>query len=248
VDPRIQERIRRVARRRARRRLRWVVATLIAAALVGTGWMALHSSAFAARVLVVRGATGTRATAVLRAAGLDRHPPLLDVDPAAAARAVDALPWVLQATVVRHWPDSVSVAVSTRRPVAEMTNGRGVAVVDHTGRVLSVSPAPVPGLPTVVAGVAPGAPGTWVAAGAGPELAVAATLPPAFRSQVARVVVNARHQVELQLTTPVSVDLGSDTQLHQKYEDVAALLAGASFSAGDVIDVTVPDAPTVSGP
>jgi len=77
---------------------------------------------------------------------------------------------------------------------------------------------------------------------------VAATLPPAFRAQVARVVVNARHQVELQLTTPVSVDLGSDTQLHQKYEDVAALLAGASFSAGDVIDVTVPDAPTVSGP
>lgn len=248
VDPRIQERIRNLARLRARRRLRVVVAMVLAAILAVTAWLVLHSSAFSARVVVVHGAVGGRAAAVLRAAGLQRHPPLLDVDPAAAATAVEALPWVLRANVVRHWPDGVSVTVTTRVPVAQMAVGGGAAVLDRTGRVLSRSPAPVPGLPMVSAPVQPGAPGSWVAVAAEPGLIVASTVPPAFRAQVARVVVDAQGHVQLDLTTPVSVDVGSDTQLHQKYEDVAALLAGAPLAAGDIIDVTVPDAPTISGP
>ena len=44
----------------------------------------------------------------------------------------------------------------------------------------------------------------------------------------------------LTLTTPVTVDLGPASQLGAKYEDVAAVLAGATLHAGDVIDVSVP--------
>ena len=53
--------------------------------------------------------------------------------------------------------------------------------------------------------------------------------------------------MSLALVVPVTVDLGGPTQLAAKYEDVAALLAGAPLTAGDVLDVSVPDAPTVTG-
>ncbi|MHB1585004.1 MAG: hypothetical protein ACYC0E_14760, partial [Acidimicrobiales bacterium] len=72
-------------------------------------------------------------------------------------------------------------------------------------------------------------------------LRVAATLPPAFSSQVSAVVTEPGGILDLELTTPVTVTLGSTSQLPAKYEDVAAVLAGAPLQAGDVIDVSVPE-------
>jgi hypothetical protein len=52
--------------------------------------------------------------------------------------------------------------------------------------------------------------------------------------------------VQLTMTTPIVVDLGTTTQLTAKYEDVSSILAGATLHDGDVIDVSVPGAPTVT--
>jgi hypothetical protein len=49
------------------------------------------------------------------------------------------------------------------------------------------------------------------------------------------------------MTTPILVDIGDASQLTAKYEDVSAMLAGATLHDGDVIDVSVPGAPTVTG-
>ena len=49
------------------------------------------------------------------------------------------------------------------------------------------------------------------------------------------------------MSSPVTVDLGTASQLQAKYEDVAAILAGATLHAGRVIDVSVPDSPVVTG-
>jgi hypothetical protein len=48
------------------------------------------------------------------------------------------------------------------------------------------------------------------------------------------------------MTTPILVDLGSDSQLSAKYEDVSSILAAATLHNGDVIDVSIPKAPTVT--
>jgi len=54
--------------------------------------------------------------------------------------------------------------------------------------------------------------------------------------------------VQLAMTTPILVDIGNATQLSAKYEDVSAILAHATLHNGDIIDVSVPKAPTVTGP
>ena len=77
-------------------------------------------------------------------------------------------------------------------------------------------------------------------------LAVASTLPASFAAQVTAVTIEPAGWVQLALTTPVVVDIGTATELTAKYEDVSSILAGASLHNGDVIDVSVPDAPTVT--
>jgi cell division protein FtsQ len=199
-------------------------------------------------VVRVVGAVHTPASEIVSAAGLAGHPPLLDVDPGAAAARLDRLPWISSATVSRRWPDGVVVTVTERHPVAAAATGSrggGWALVDRTGRVLADLAAPPAGLVHLVAPGSPGAPGSELGRAAAPGLQVAATLPQAFSAQVTEVQVARNGQVTLALTTPVTVELGTATQLHAKYEDVAATLAGAHLVAGDVVDVRVPDSPTV---
>ena len=94
--------------------------------------------------------------------------------------------------------------------------------------------------------VAPGAAGTTLPAKDAAGLKVATTLPPSFAAQVTAVTVEPGGWVQLSMTTPIAVNIGSATQLTAKYEDVSAVLAGATLHAGDVIDVSVPDAVTVT--
>lgn len=251
IDPRIRQRRASVARRRGRRRLWALAAALAVAALALGAWTLVHSHLLSARVVTVRGSVHTPAAAVIAAAGLTGDPPLLDVSPSAAAAGVQRLPWVARATVVRHWPDAVSVSVVERVPVAVVpgtaATGGPWAEVDRTGRLLTTVASPPPGLVRLASPAAAGAPGTTLAPGASPGLTVAASLPPAFAGQVSEVDV-AAGQVTLKLTTPVTVNLGSTAQLHSKYEDVATLLARATLRAGDVLDVSVPESPVVTGP
>ena len=87
-----------------------------------------------------------------------------------------------------------------------------------------------------------------LAAAAVPGLLVAATLPPAFKAQVAVVQVSTAGWVTLHLTSPVSFVLGPASNLGAKYEDVAAVIARTTLHVGDVVDVSVPQAMTVTGP
>ena len=61
------------------------------------------------------------------------------------------------------------------------------------------------------------------------------------------VTVEPAGWVQLALTTPiVGRHRHRPTELTAKYEDVSSILAGATLHNGDVIDVSVPDAPTVT--
>ena len=120
-----------------------------------------------------------------------------------------------------------------------------MGIVSNDGRVLEESATRPPGL---LLDRAPDARCARDGAPAkdSPGLQVASTLPASFVGQVTGVTVEPAGWVEFALTTPVLVDIGTATELTAKYEVVSSILAGASLHNGDVIDVSVPDAPTVT--
>ena len=249
VDPRISARRTEVSRQLGRRRLRWVAAAVAVVVVLFGVWSLLHSSLFSARALTIVGAAHETASRIEVAAGLQTHPPLLDVNPGAAARGIERLPWVRTASVSTHWPDGVRVVVTERVPDLVMAAAGGQwAEVDADGRVLADVATRPPGLLQLVGPQAPGRPGTLLGSGDQMGLQIASTLPPSFRAQVTGVTIESAGFVQLAMNTPILVDMGDATQLHAKYEDVSAALAGAPLHVGDVIDVSVPGAMTVTGP
>lgn len=245
--PRVSERRRAVSRQMGRRR-RVVLASVAAlVTLAALAWPLAHSRFLSARVVVVNGALETPRAQVLGAAGLTGDPPMIDVRAGVAARAIEALPWVRHATVSLEWPDGVRIALSERRAVCAVAHGAGWVEIDRTGRVLADVSAAPPGLvhaslPGVVA-----LPGRTMAGGALGAVAVAASLPPVLRPDITLVEARPGGAVDLLVTGGTLVVLGPASQLGAKYEDTAAILAGAPPAPGSVIDVSVPQSPTVSG-
>jgi POTRA domain, FtsQ-type len=252
VDPRISARRTEVTRQQGRRRLRVVGAVVIAAIVAFGVWSLLHSSLFSASAVTVVGATHETTAQIEKAAGLSTHPALLDVNAAAAERGLDALPWVRAALVTVHWPDGVRVVVAEQVPklVMPLTDGRW-AELAASGRVLAVVAARPPGLMELTGPRPPGKPGGTLGASDRIGLEVAASLPPSFRAQVTAVNVESGASgawVQLSMTTPILVNIGNASQLTAKYEDVTTMLANVALHNGDIIDVSVPGAPTVTGP
>jgi cell division protein FtsQ len=214
--------------------------------VVAGAWYALHSRLFSARVVTVVGAVHTPVAQIERAAGLENQPPLLDVG-AGAVAGIERLPWIAHATVSREWPDGVRITVVERTVAAavpEVPATAGWALVDRSGRVLAVSPAPPPGVVRLSGTAPPGSPGSTVRQSRA-ALDVARTLPKAFVAQVRSVGEDPRGDVTLQLTSSLTVYLGSTSDLRRKYEDVAAILSGAQLASGEVIDVSAPSTPVV---
>ena len=170
IDPRILERREEVARQRTRRRLK-IAAVVGAVVVVVSGvWVTLHSPVLAARHVTVIGAVHTGVAPVVAAVDLSGQP-LVDVNPGQVAARVEALPWVAHATVIRHWPDDVTVTVDERVAAAVVeTPGHGAVLVDKHGHVLSDALGVIPGTVVLSAPVTPGPPGSVLGAGAAPGL------------------------------------------------------------------------------
>ena len=247
AHPRIRERRNAVVRARERRRFRILTAVVVLAVLVVLAASLLYfSGLLTARHVSVTGSLHTPAQAVIAAAGVSDGPPLIEVDPATVAVAVERLPWVARATVTRHWPDSLTIAIVERTPVVALVDGHGQALVDRTGRVLALEPLAPAGLPRLTAPVSVGPTGSWLATAARPGLTVAAAVPPALADRVAGVVVAADGTVTLDLGQGVEVEVGPASSLEAKFEALASLLAGAPPSGPELIDLSVPDEPTVA--
>ena len=238
-----------------RRRSALVIAIGVLCLLVvlsGATYAALHSRLFSATSVLVTGEHHETARQVARASGLAGAPPMLSVDPSAITLRIEsAFPWIATAKVTANWPHTVSIHVTERRPVAVIAGARGTSVlVDMTGRRLGPE-RPTQSLPRLefkaVASTGPSSPGQ-VSGAAEPGLLVAATLPVAFAWQVSAIQVSPVGWVSLHLDTPITFLLGPASNLGAKYEDIAAVIARTTLHAGDVVDVSVPQAMTVTGP
>jgi hypothetical protein len=245
------------AQGRRRRRLVTVLGVMVALAAVALG--VVHSPVLRVRHVRVFGVTEAGLTVVSSRSGLNRERLMIDVDPARLDRAVEAIPWVGTARVVKHWPGTVDITVTHRVAVAEVavTPGqpaRRVALVDRTGRVLSVETGDEANLPLLPSLREPGVAGTWVpgtpgspggARGSATEvLTVAAALPPSITGRISSIgVVGGQLQVQVGTT---AVILGTTAGLAEKMTSLRTIIDEVSLSGVARVDLRVPDRPTLT--
>jgi cell division protein FtsQ len=261
MDPRLRERRLAVAREQGRRRMRIVSIAVLAVSILGLLWLGLHSSIVAVHDVTVEGATRTGSGAVRKAAPVHDGDALLFVDTGAVARRVEALPWVAEAKVSRRLPNELHIAVVERTPAAwaiqpapagsPAGTPAHVAMLDASGRVLSLQALPFPGFPEI-RGLArvPAIGSTAVPAAA---VRVVAALPAALRSQTQALVVHG--DTGTLLLQPVDgrppaageVRLGTLEDGASKGAAALAVLQRLGTSRVAYVDVAVPSAPA-TGP
>ena len=245
TDPRIHERRVQVAREKGQFRRRVILASLLLAALVTGGLLIVHSSLLGARHVVVIGASHTSRAAVVRVAGLEKAPPLVDLSPTAIARRVESLPWVSGADVSISFPTTVRISVTERTPVADVHSASGGwALCDATGRVLAHYALRPPGFPYIVdpAGAPP--PGRWLGGRLDALAAMAASMPESMVTTISSLAFGPGG-VTARLADGRTALFGSLADPAQKFLSLATVLARADLNGIKVIDLRVPADPAL---
>jgi cell division protein FtsQ len=247
TDPRIAARKVAVARDAGHRRLGVIATVLLVPACLVSLLVVLHSSLVSVHTVRIVGATHTPRGEILAVTGLDRFPPLIDVNTATAESELSALPWVGSVSVRRSWLRAVDISIVERRAVAVVALAEGDAVLDETGRVLEdVDRAPL-GLARVTGVATPPAPGGFVRSADVPAFATAGAMPASLLRDVTAIDETPTKGVVVRLAEgPVAV-FGTAGSLHDKFVALATLLAdGAVLHGIATIDLTVPASPVLT--
>lgn len=89
----------------------------------------------------VAGNTETSEIDVLQALWQTGAQTLPSLDPEAARRTLEAMPWIESASVAKIYPDRVAIKLAERKPFALWQKGRELFVVDRAGREIVPYPA-----------------------------------------------------------------------------------------------------------
>jgi len=249
MDPRIRQRRTEVLRRQGRRRLRVLLSVCTVLGLALLGVLGLRSPWLSVRKIRITGESGARAAQLDQAAVVALHHPMVNVDIGLVVARVEALAWVDQARVRRSWPDTLDLAVTERKPVAQIEVDGTWAQVDGSARVVSVGRTQVPQEPVILglpAATAPVRPGSTLAPTTGSDLTVAAAIPSDLRSQVVSIGPDSTGGVTLVLTDGAQVDLGQPSALATKMSALETVLGEVDMTGVRVVDLRVPEQPALT--
>jgi cell division protein FtsQ len=247
IEPRLRQRRIGVRRAASRKRLWWAALAAVVV-LVAVGVLAvLGSSLFAVDTVSVSGNVYTDADELAAVVDELRGTPVLLVDTDEVEEQLEAIPWVEAARVSTSFPDSASIEIRERTPVASMlgedTRSR---VLDADGRVLAV----IEGQPVALVwisgeGTLDLAPGEFAPIGYSSAASLVTKLTPTIRSRVESMVVTPDgSDLVLVLTSPsgpVEVRFGSAIGDNAQIEKLVRLerkLADVGDEPVSVIDVS----------
>lgn len=234
-----------MARAEGRHRRRALLALLVVILLGAGTFAAIHSSLLGARTVKVVGSAHVSDATVVKVAGLEHAPPLVDLSASDIASKVEALPWVDTASVSVSWPSTVTIRVSSRTPVAVVAApGRGYALLDETGRVLEISSVRPAGFPLVLTHEAVPAVGRHLAGAADSLCLVSADMPEEMVAEVNDLRLGTRG-VDVDLADGIVGLVGDPTSLHDKFVALATVLAHGGLAGIGTIDLRVPSAPVL---
>lgn len=220
-----------------RRRWPWVLAFgLVLAMLAGAGYVVWKTPMFAVRQVDISGAQGALATTVRQATADEIGTPLISVDTGAVTATIGAIPQVDTVTVAKKWPNTVTITVLARVPVA-VTNANGAWWLLDAGGVPYDSSRTKPATLIAIELATPGPHDLATRA----ALQVVTALPPAVSKLVGHVTAASAYDVTLVLTDGRTVIWGDDSNTAQKATVLPAVLArpGKVFDLSDPTMVTV---------
>lgn len=247
IDPRIRQRRLDVLRDEGRRRLRLVVGIAMLAAIVLAGWGLTRSPLLDVDTVRVRGAAHSTPEEVTAAAGLDRHPPMLELEEKELAAAIEALPWVDSARVRKDWPGTVEVTLLERTALAAVPGENDQwTLLDPTGRVLAHQQGQPPEMTRIELASAPGEPGSRVAAPARAALGIVESLPAPLAGRVPTIRVAQDATIELVLDGKIPVRFGPASDIRAKVVALTTLVQKADLARTTSIDVRAPTAPVLT--
>lgn len=246
MDPRIRRRRIEVRREAGRRRLRLLGGTAAVLALLGGAYGATRSPLLDVEDVRVTGAVGTSRDGIA-AAGLRPGRPMTDIDPGAAARRLEALPWVSRARVERQWPDTVSVRIVERSATAAAALPEGGwALADAHGRVLAWVAERPAGLVELRGAERPGPPGATLGPPTRAALEVLAALSLTPGARVGTVDLGFAGDLDLTLAAGPVVRFGAPVQVEEKVTALRTIAEKVSLAHVAAIDVRVPSSPALT--
>jgi cell division protein FtsQ len=184
----------------------------------------------------VSGTKRLQAAAVRDAAEVRDGGPLLTVDTDAVRRRVTAIQGVKSATVTRHWPGGVSIAVVERVPVVAVPRPGSVDLYDVDGVLVGTAPSAPKATPSLA--VTSGDPSREVVTAA---VALLRSLPAPLRKQVSGLRADGAASLSFDLADGAGGGWGSGDRTPEKVRALTLLLPQHAKR----YDLRVPDRPAV---
>jgi len=222
-----------------RRRKRILLGSLALAVAAGLVWLVLGSPWLRVRDVRVSGTVRVDPQQIRALARADLGRPMALADPQRLAQDVAGIHVVKHVRVDRSYPDTLTVVVLERSPVAAVpSSGGGYSLVDAEGVLVESARAVPTGLPVMqVDLVHGGAPALRAA------LAVRASLPGTLSSQVRAMGADGADAVWLVLKDRSRVLWGGPEDAALK----AAVLTALQGQKAKEYDVSAPNAPAIRG-
>ena len=253
VDRALLLRRRALKKAEGRRRLALLCLAVVVVLAPGGYWLLANSSTFAVSGVSVSGGGAILSAEVRQAAvGAVGGRSLLQVDAGAIERAVERLPYVRSATVDRAFPHTLSIQITTYRPLAAVRSGKSAYLVSGDGRVLDTDVPAKSRLPVIRVGHGLVlTPGEHVPAGGiVAALGVLRAVPHAFVHRLGHIhrLMTGDAGIVAVIGRGLQVRLGSTAQLDLKLRVAVRVLRSmqpATRSALGYVDVSVPGRPAL---
>lgn len=224
------------------RRRRWVksrgrtLALAVGGVVVGALaiWLLYFSSLFAVHHVSVSGEQSMSAAEIEAAAKVSFDTPLIEANLDQIRKRVQALPAVRSATVSRSWPQTISITVTERVPIAVVSSPSGLRNIDASGVTFGRMSRRPAGLPLIQLA------GSVDRSALRGAATVAASLPHSILTQVTSITVRTMDDIRLNLTQGRRVRWGNAHDSSTKADVATALLRLHKR----IIDVSVPSNPT----
>jgi cell division protein FtsQ len=230
---------------RSRRRATVKVAGLLGC--VGIVWALAVSPLLAAQEVHVEGLVNLTPAQIEAAGGFGVGTPLLLVRPDEVEARLEASPWIRSATVVRQFPQSISVTIVEREPVAAVARGSRWVTVDASGRAMQVTDVAPVGLPALTPADESEVTDVWLTGSARLAAGVIGFVPTAWRDAFSTWVIDDDGTLQARLDGGITVEFGVPARGQAKVVAALTVIAHSGRDRPGVLDVRVPEVPLWRG-